>query len=325
MIVGFVGTPGSGKTYEAVKKIIANLKNGRRVYTNIDGLNLDEQREFIKVYLDLDDYELNKRLIFLDKAQVLRFWEIVKDGSLVVLDEIHKDFSNREWNTLKNKQFADWCSTHRHAGFDVVFITQDMQKVESHVRSLIEWTYVFRKVNFLGSAVSKKYICYSFAGDETTGNPLATSTRTYDTKIFNCYNSYVTKDAKEIGFMSHVNILKHPIFFIIPCVLAFFLYMFFTKSSFATGDLFGSKKVAHRSDKPAVVPSVAPSPVPFSTMPVQRPFSSVKAVVFSESDKALSRVVGFLNISKTDKRILLDDGRIIKTAKSFTVGQKWED
>ena len=36
MIVGFVGTPGSGKSYDAVKKILFNLKKGRHVYTNID-------------------------------------------------------------------------------------------------------------------------------------------------------------------------------------------------------------------------------------------------------------------------------------------------
>lgn len=43
--------------------------------------------------------------------------------------------------------------------------------------------------------------------------------------------------------MQHVNVLKHPVFFAIPIVLAFTLYMLFSKSSFATGDLFGTDKV----------------------------------------------------------------------------------
>ncbi|HEY3307317.1 MAG TPA: hypothetical protein VGJ93_02570 [Desulfuromonadaceae bacterium] len=46
--------------------------------------------------------------------------------------------------------------------------------------------------------------------------------------------------------MSNTNILKHPVFYAIPVVTIFALYMFFAKSSFATGDLFGSNKIMNR-------------------------------------------------------------------------------
>ena len=260
MIIGYVGTPGSGKTYEAVKTIIANLKRGRRVYTNIDGLEIDSCRRFIQDGLDLDDYEFNKRLVFLSKDEVYHFWEIAKDGAMIVLDEVHKNFSNREWASEKNKQFADWASTHRHHGFDLILITQDIEKVEKHVRSLLEWTYFFRKVNFFGGAVSQKYMCYSYSGDDHSGQPLSKNVRTYNPVIFKCYNSFATTDAKEIGFMTHVNILKHPVFFILPLILLFAGYMF-SKSSFASGDLFGTKaRLASVSAKP-LLPVVAASPV----------------------------------------------------------------
>ncbi len=52
--------------------------------------------------------------------------------------------------------------------------------------------------------------------------------------------------------MQHVNILKHPVFFAIPIVLIFTLYMFFGKSSFATGDLFGAKTVLAKAEKKSV-------------------------------------------------------------------------
>jgi zona occludens toxin (predicted ATPase) len=254
MIIGFAGTPGSGKTYEAVKKITDNLQMGRVVYTNIDGMSDPECLEMIKSYCGLSDLALSKQLHFLAEWQLADFWMHIQPGCLVVLDEVQKVFSSREWQTSKNNQFASWASTHRHGGFDVVLITQSVERVDSAVRSLLEWTYVFRKVNFFGGAIKKKYLCYAYGGEDTTGKPLSSNTRTYNERIFLCYKSYVAKDVKELSIMQHVNVLKHPVFFAIPVVFAFTLYMLFGHSSFATGDLFGSKAVMTgqaKKDKPA--------------------------------------------------------------------------
>jgi zona occludens toxin (predicted ATPase) len=242
MIIGFAGTPGSGKTYEAVKKITDNLQWGRVVYTNIDGISDPVCLEMIKSYCELSDLALKKQLHFLEDWQVPDFWMHVQPGSLIVLDEVQKVFSSREWQTTKNNAFASWASTHRHNGFDVVLISQAVERIDSAVRALLEWTYVFRKVNFFGGAVQKKYLCYAYGGDDTNANPLKKSVRTYNPKVFLCYKSYVAKDVKELGIMQHVNVLKHPVFFAIPLVLCFTLYMLFAKSSIATGDLFGSKQ-----------------------------------------------------------------------------------
>lgn len=243
MIIGFAGTPGSGKTYEAVKKILDNLQWGRVVYTNIDGIMDPACQEMIKATCNLSDLALKKQLHWLEESQVPEFWMHVEPGSLIVLDEVQKVFSSREWQTAKNNMFASWASTHRHQGFDLVLISQAVERIDSAVRALYEWTYVFRKMNFFGSAVQRKYICYAYGGDDTGGDPLKKTVRTYDPTVFACYKSYVTKDVKELGVMQHVNVLKHPVFFAIPIVLAFTLYMLFSKSSFATGDLFGADKV----------------------------------------------------------------------------------
>ena len=243
MIIGFAGTPGSGKTYEAVKKILDNLQWGRVVYTNIDGIMDPACQEMIKATCNLSDLALKKQLHWLEESQVPEFWMHVEPGALIVLDEVQKVFSSREWQTAKNNMFASWASTHRHQGFDLVLISQAVERIDSAVRALYEWTYVFRKVNFFGGAVQRKYICYSYGGDDTGGDPLKKTVRTYDPAVFACYKSYVTKDVKELGVMQHVNVLKHPVFFAIPVVLAFTLYMLFAKSSLGTGDLFGTEKI----------------------------------------------------------------------------------
>lgn len=280
MIAFFVGTPGSGKSYEAVKKIIDNLRLGRVVCTNIDGMEIEEHQRYLQNITGLDDFKFKNNFIFLNRDDVLRFWKTVEyddltevngeiitikktrkicpSGSLIIIDEAHKPFNSRDWQKQENKELGDWASTHRHEGYDVVFITQDIDKVDKQVRTLTEWTYFFRKVNFLGGAVQKKYLCYSYSGDEHRGTPLSKNVRTYDARIFPAYKSYSVADAKEVGFMTHVNILKHPVFFLIPIVLLFTIYMF-SKSSLASGDLFG---LGNR--KPPVVassPSSVPAPV----------------------------------------------------------------
>ncbi len=237
MILCYEGTPGSGKTYDAVNKVIQNLRLGRVVYSNIEGFDLPECREHIKLKTGLDDYELSKNLIYLRNNEMLKVHEVAKHGSLLVYDEVHKLFSNREWQTGTNKAFAEWASTHRHGGYDVVLITQNLEKVDSHVRGLVEFTYRYKKNNYFGKLFENRYFCYAYSEDST--KVIGRRQGKYNSSIFPCYNSYSGKDIKELGVQSNVNILKHPVFYAIPVLLIIFAYMF-TKSSFASGDLFGT-------------------------------------------------------------------------------------
>lgn len=227
MIIGYAGTPGSGKSYEAVKKILDNLKLGRRIYTNIDGLQNPKCREMIKAYTGMDDFQLQTQLIHYTDAEMQIFWTTVEDGSMIVMDECHKLFSNRDWNSDSNRKFTDWASTHRHYGFDVVLITQSMEKLDKHARSLLEWTYFFRKKNQFGGLVKKQYTVFAYQNDETKGKPMTVNHRVYNSAVFACYQSYGNEIVKEVGIMKHANILMQPVFFAIPIALAFVVYFGF--------------------------------------------------------------------------------------------------
>lgn len=268
MIIGFAGTPGSDKSYEAVKKIIDNLRMGRVVFTNIDGMFDSKCLEALKSVCDLSDLALKIQFHKIENEQLEEFWMHVQLGSLIVLDEVQKVFSSREWQTEKNKQFASWASTHRHQGFDLVLISQQMERIDAAVRGLLEWTYVFRKINFFGGAVQKKYICYSYAGGDDEGQPLAKNIRTYNPSIFLCYQSYTGKDVRELGIMKHVNVLKHPVFFAIPIVLVWTLWSF-SHSSLATGDLFGVNKARQEQVTPPPANKKNSSTKSSSTEPAQ--------------------------------------------------------
>jgi zona occludens toxin (predicted ATPase) len=245
MIICYEGTPGSGKSLDAVCKIIDNLRLGRTVYTNIAGLDNPVCREHIKIKAKLDDYEIATRLIYLSDIQITDPSNYVKQGALIVIDEVHKRLNARNWQTAQNKVWTDWGSTHRHGGFDVVLITQGLEKVDSQIRGLVEFTHRYKKNNYFGRFLERKYFVKVYEEDST--KIIGRRSGSYDQSIFKCYKSYVAGNIKEQKIQANVNVLKHPVFYALPVMLLVTLYMF-SKSSFMSGDLFGSKA---RLDKQA--------------------------------------------------------------------------
>lgn len=240
MIIFYEGVPGSGKSYDAVVKIVANLRKYRAVYTNIEGLEDVKCKEMIKCLTKLDDFDIDKYLHILTKEETFHFWDIVQPGSMVVIDEMQKFFNSRDWQKDENRQCADWCSTHRHEGYDALFLTQRIEKVDTQIRTLTEWTYRYKKVNFVGNLIKKSYVCFAYSGDDTH-TPLTKIVRQYNKEYFHCYKSYITKDVKELGIQAHANILKHPIFFLIPIALILTIY-FIYRSGIAHSGIINTVK-----------------------------------------------------------------------------------
>ncbi|WP_035240736.1 zonular occludens toxin domain-containing protein [Desulfobacter vibrioformis] len=241
MISCYEGLPGAGKTYDAMRKLLDNLSQGRRILTNISGPDQEEKQEIIKHFLNLDDSQLKNNLVVLQDHQVIEFWDYTNPGDLIIIDEVQNFFNSRDFQSKANRAFGKWASEHRHMGVDLILITQNVERIESSVRSLIEFTYRYKKLNMFGNLVKKKYIRFCYYGP--TLDQIGQKTCSYDPKIFKCYKSFFKDGTKEIGIESPVNILKHPIFYVIPCCLVVFIY-FLSQSSLLSGDLFGTKASA---------------------------------------------------------------------------------
>ncbi|BBJ96359.1 zonular occludens toxin domain-containing protein [Xanthomonas campestris] len=113
MIYLVTGMPGNGKTLYAVEFIKKAVEKGRKVYTDIKGLTL------AGIEPAPDD------------------WRTLPDGSLVVYDEAHKRFpafKGKGRSPLKMVQDMD---EHRHRGFDMMFITQWPDKIDSELFRLV--------------------------------------------------------------------------------------------------------------------------------------------------------------------------------------------
>lgn len=268
-IKAYVGRMGSGKTYEVVSSVIVPaLARGRRVVSNIAGLDADELRG----YLVEQGVPLEKigTLVQIkhDDVMLPEFWRTDKDleqgvdsfiqpGDLVALDEIW-----RFWEGFAGRKMPErvmnFFRMHRHfthpetgVACDVAIITQDVMDISRKVRAVIEETYGMEKLTAVGS--SKRYRVDVFQGTRITRRPLRSIQRAYDPRFFPLYSSHSQKkdgdaDAVEENIDQRGNILKGALFkFILPVG---FLVMI--------GSVYSLYGFFHPKPKPQ--PDASPSP-----------------------------------------------------------------
>jgi zona occludens toxin len=240
---------GSGKSYEVVSVVIMGaIAKGRRVVSNVAGLNYDAM---VALLSDEGDIDSIGSLIQVSHDQVLAvdFWRtdaggdfFIQPGDLLVLDEVWRfwdGFSDRKMPI----QVMNFFRMHRHfvnddTGFtcDVALISQDIMDVARRVRSVVEETYNMTKLTVVGS--SKRYRVDVHSGAKITRKPLRSIQKTYVSKYFPLYSSHSQKnsniDAKEDNIDGRGNILKGLLFkVVLPVSLpvfglcVWFLYGFF--------------------------------------------------------------------------------------------------
>lgn len=95
------GDPGARKSYFCVREIVEKeLKKGRPVFTDINGLNIEG------VGVAEED------------------WRKHPDGSLVIYDEAQRQSRYKKGYSNSNDDILNDLQIHRHRGFDIWFITQ---------------------------------------------------------------------------------------------------------------------------------------------------------------------------------------------------------
>ncbi|MBN8261018.1 MAG: hypothetical protein J0L59_01680 [Xanthomonadales bacterium] len=145
MMILISGAPGNGKTLKALdiarrehdrnaEAVKAGKEKPRRFFTNIAGATLEENP---------------KAFDWFERLPEDNDWTKLPDGSYVVYDEAHADGNTPELarygvlfpGTGQPGESRDprirAMSTHRHRGFDLVFVTQWPSKVHHNVRQLV--------------------------------------------------------------------------------------------------------------------------------------------------------------------------------------------
>lgn len=125
------GQPGNGKTLYAVHLINQALKDGREVYTNINGISLDVLPIPENARGELD-WSLTPKG---DATLGLQ-------GALIVYDETQKlpYFAYKKEKLSANPLISE-LETHRHDGYDLIFVTQSPKFLHLHLLELVNEHY----------------------------------------------------------------------------------------------------------------------------------------------------------------------------------------
>lgn len=140
MIKGYFGVPGCGKTTNLVKIAMKEQRRIKKRYEHIYTINVD-----IKGCKRITKDILEKYIV---------------ENSLILWDEITLDADNREFKNF-SKDLRDFFILHRHLGCDVIYVTQNYEKVDKVIRDLTgELWYMERSVLPILSNITKSKRIY---------------------------------------------------------------------------------------------------------------------------------------------------------------------
>lgn len=225
MITLITAVPGSGKTLFAVSLIQGFLNEGRPVYQNIEGLQVDK-------------FE-NNHLLFDAPAD----WTQTPDGSVVMYDECQQPHlypATGERGQIHDDRLKRM-EVHRHTGHDLFFITQAPTFVHHHVRKLVG-----QHIHFYRGHGATRVAKYTWSHTVDNPNDRREQERAdfqtfgFDKKLFELYKSSTI----------HTHKFKIPkkIIFIFSLIAVIFAGAAF---SFSQGGIFGGKSQVSISSAPA--------------------------------------------------------------------------
>lgn len=195
----YTGIMGSGKSYELVSQVVVPaLRDGRRVVSNIEGLNL----QALSDYLDLD---LTDKLVLVSDESPLSpdFWyhpltnpkAVTQPGDVVVLDEAWRMFPS---GSKLDPAILEFFRKHRHytapngVACDIALAFQLFSDIHRALRGVAATTIETRKMTMLGRPKSYRVRIYEGARDplQRSNQPASLLIRKYDPKIFPLYKSF---------------------------------------------------------------------------------------------------------------------------------------
>lgn len=265
MIIFHEGLPRSGKSYEAcINQIIPALKKGRKVYTNIDGVN---RVQFAQV-AELPIETVIELLHTIDKEHVKDVQNHVPNDSLVLLDEL-QDYFPAGKSTL-DPGITEFVTQHGHRGIDIIAMGQDHRDCHMLWKRRIDQLFTFVKRDAVGMPNKYTWTAHKRQGDKFI--KVRSGVGEYDPKYFGLYKSHVegvtSIDAHKDD---RINILKSsvftfwlPVFVVVLAVAIYYLYGFFHSTSMVkTPQTVQLKPETIAALSPPVIetkPLAAPSP-----------------------------------------------------------------
>lgn len=195
MIVFHEGLPGAGKSYEAcLFHILPQLKEGRRVLTNIEGINHEKFSQLTGIPLSIVKEKLtcidhadcrdDEQKYNLQKKDIL---ELSGKDTLVVIDEIQDMFPSERHKL--SVEWSKYIGSHRHDGLDIILMGQSFSDVHAFWRRRVQRKIVFTKQTAIGRDNNYKWEAFEATTAEKF-KKITSGTRQYDKQYFGLYDSH---------------------------------------------------------------------------------------------------------------------------------------
>ncbi|WP_322996102.1 zonular occludens toxin domain-containing protein [Castellaniella sp.] len=221
-INAYTGLMGSGKSYECVLSVIVPaVKVGRRVVTNVDGIDSDAIRAYCQEKYSTPPQELGSVVHCknedVGKTDFLPYGENVdtfcQPGDIICIDEAWRFWGTDCKLLAEHKVFF---REHRHfvhpdtkVCCDLVLMVQDISDLHRILKVVVEVTFKTTKIKTLG--LNKTYRVEMWEGYKLTQKGrVAVENKRYDPQIFPLYSSYTGGAGKELQVDDRQNVLKSP-------------------------------------------------------------------------------------------------------------------
>lgn len=128
-IFGIEGGIGTGKTITGVYLLLQDLKDGKKIYSNVKLKGLTTEQK--------------KKVTYLTKEFIHNIFDKVKNGefdmknSTVFIQEAHNYIDSRNSASKSNKILSYWILQSRHTGqgsCDIIYDTQELGQVDLRLR-----------------------------------------------------------------------------------------------------------------------------------------------------------------------------------------------
>ena len=188
MLIFNEGLPRSGKSHDAVKNyIIPMLKKGRKVFTNIAGVNHAQ----IAALVGISEDECRALLIQLTSEQIPEIYKHVEKDSFVIIDEL-QDFFFFICQKL-GPEITTFVTQHGHEGLDMLLMGQFLADCHSMWRNRVAQKNYFFKREAIGKPDEYTVTTYKPVPKGKTVDWAEVSKQgpfTYDPLIYGCYKSH---------------------------------------------------------------------------------------------------------------------------------------
>mgnify|MGYP003821981595 FL=1 len=145
MVIGFVGLPGSGKTYYVTKLALDDIKKGIKVYSNfyIVGATMYDDLETVLTSIEKE--------ITLEQGSFVAsgkpFYDFKPTKTTVIIDEINLVCPARFWDTF-NPKLAYFWSQSRKLGLNLYWTAQHQDRVDKIVREITNYIWKVKTFYF---------------------------------------------------------------------------------------------------------------------------------------------------------------------------------